>query len=378
MIGLRKRVRTGFTLVEMLVVIVIISILAALITAAAASALWSAKQTKIKVEVDMLAGAMESFKQKYNSYPPANLTCPSDGNMPPNYIANPQLVAFVARAFPRYAPVSAPSLAAQIGYDLTNAGVDVSEFNPQVALVFWLSGFSPDPTDPFNRNNITTSRSPFFSFNQTQLLAWTPAASATGSLVPAVPSSTGTLYIPNPTAPGTIAASTVPSYGIGQMVYNAPYGNAAYCYFDLSSYGALNNTVGGTWPVGQAAPNNLTNGPGVVYANSGASGSLPIEDINGLLVTLGLYNGTGNVMPYIFDVNNSGTLNVGDTFCKPSSFQIISAGQDGSFGQITTPSNGRLYPTGYNYDAPPPAGGSGDDDNVTNFCEKNALESAKP
>ena len=92
--------RTAFTLVEMLVVIVIISILAALITAAAATALWSAKQTKIKLEVDQLAGSMEAFKQKYGSYPPANLCCPGDGNR--HFTANPQLLAFVARAFPRY------------------------------------------------------------------------------------------------------------------------------------------------------------------------------------------------------------------------------------------------------------------------------------
>ncbi|HEX4142709.1 MAG TPA: prepilin-type N-terminal cleavage/methylation domain-containing protein [Pirellulales bacterium] len=376
MIRLGNRSRGGFTLVEMLVVITIISILAALITAAAASALWAAKQTKIKVEVDMLAAAMESFKQKYNSYPPANLTCPNDGNG--NLIANAQLTAFVARAFPRYAPVNAASLRAQIGYDLSNTGVDVSEFNPQVALVFWLSGFGPDPTDPFNRNNLVVSRSSFFSFNQTQLMAWTPAASATGSLVTAAPSSTGTLWVPNPNG-GTMLASTVPSYGIGQMVYNAPYGNAAYCYFDHQSYGILYNPL--TSVVGGAAYNDATNGAGVVSANSGASGSLPVENLNGLLLTFGLYNGTGNAMPYIFDVNNSSTLNQGDTFCKPTSYQIISAGQDGCFGTTippTTGSYGRLYPTAFNYDLPPPSGGSGDDDNVTNFCEKNSLESAKP
>ena len=105
------------------------------------------------------------------------------------------------------------------------------------------------------------------------------------------------------------------------------------------------------------------------------------ENFNGLpvLVTVGLYNGTGNVMPYVFDVNNSGTLNAGDTFCKPASFQIISAGQDGAFGTIHhSDQYGRLYPTGINYDLPPPNGGNGDDDNVTNFCEKSSLDAAKP
>ena len=74
--------RGGFTLVEMLVVIAIIGILAALITAAAAMALSSAKQTRIKVEVDSLASAMEAFKQKYGSYPPADLNCPGNGPQP--------------------------------------------------------------------------------------------------------------------------------------------------------------------------------------------------------------------------------------------------------------------------------------------------------
>src|ERR1700677_2154910 len=65
--------RSGFTLTEILVVIVIIAILAALITPALSAVLWSARQTKIKVEVDQLASAIEAYKAKYGSYPPANL-----------------------------------------------------------------------------------------------------------------------------------------------------------------------------------------------------------------------------------------------------------------------------------------------------------------
>ena len=99
-----------------------------------------------------------------------------------------------------------------------------------------------------------------------------------------------------------------------------------------------------------------------------------------------LSNGAGYAMPYLLDTNNSGAFNVGDTFCKPTSFQIISAGLDGSFGTMVAPSQtasgnqafGRLYPTGFNYDTPPPSGGSADDDNVTNFCERSTLDAAKP
>ncbi len=93
----------AFTLVEMLVVIAIVGILAALITPAIYQALWSARQTKIKAEVDQIAAGFEAFKSKYGSYPPANLTA-SGG------VANATLTAFVARAFPRYT-VTAASLA---------------------------------------------------------------------------------------------------------------------------------------------------------------------------------------------------------------------------------------------------------------------------
>ena len=377
MIRFGKRVRAGFTLVEMLVVIVIIAILAGLITAAAANAMWSAKQTKIKVEVDMLAAAMEAFKQKYNSYPPTNLTCPQDANM--LAAANTQLTAFVARAFPRYSPVTMNSasppalmtLPEQIGYDLTIGTGSVvlpnpTVINPQNALVFWLSGFTSDPTDPFNRTgSATLTRSSFFSFDQTRLLDYSTGLPIT---TPIAGVQTGTPY--------------------GNMIYNAPYGNAAYCYFDSHSYGTLMYpTSATTFNVGSAAPLAAFGSPptyaGIAFASTTSASTNP-EWLTATGATpsyaayVQIFNGTGYVMPYAFDLNNSGSFNVGDTFCKPTSFQIISAGQDGCFGTIAQPTQGRLYPTGYNYDVPPPGGGSGDDDNVTNFCEKNTLESAKP
>ncbi|HTU24075.1 MAG TPA: prepilin-type N-terminal cleavage/methylation domain-containing protein [Pirellulales bacterium] len=381
--------RSGFTLVEVLVVLVILAILAALITAAAANALWAAKQYKIKNEVDMLAGAMEAFKQKYNSYPPADLTCPNDANMVP--AANSLLLAFVTRAFPRYAIASSTnaytvsSIAEQIGYDLYygSGGVQIPSgaagyqytINPQIALAFWLSGFTSDPTDPFNRTgNPTLTRTAFYTFNPTQLIDVATGATA----MPTTPAIFGT--------------------PVGRMVYNAPYGNAAYCYFDYQSYGQLMWADGGSppnWYVGYSAPQAAVGSSpgygGIAFASTTATTSQNPVWLSGSRYTwLQLFNGTGYVMPYVFDTNNLGILGynqgVQDTFCKPTSFQIISAGQDGCFGTlgsasgltVNSPYNGRLYPTGYNYDLPPTAGGSGDDDNVTNFCEKSTLDAARP
>src|SRR5690349_16705564 len=60
----------GFTLVELLVVITIIGILAALITTAAIGALKSSSRTRIKAELNQIAGGFEEYKNKTTAYPP--------------------------------------------------------------------------------------------------------------------------------------------------------------------------------------------------------------------------------------------------------------------------------------------------------------------
>ncbi len=82
-------------------------------------------------------------------------------------------------------------------------------------------------------------------------------------------------------------------------------------------------------------------------------------------------------MPYFADVNNNGTIDSGETFAKPQSFQIISAVRDGRlrdhFDQIKLRSYFRLFPTGVGYDST-----GADNDNLTNFNERNSLDSARP
>jgi prepilin-type N-terminal cleavage/methylation domain-containing protein len=148
------KIRSGFTLVELLVVITIIGILAALITVAANAALKRAHEAQIKVEIDQLDAAFEQVKNKTAAYPP---NCQNDGTAPlPAPIDEPTVASdlshYMKQAFPRSresddllrAIVEYPSPGNIADYPLVlSGGLSASE-----AVVFWLGGFSSDPKFP--------------------------------------------------------------------------------------------------------------------------------------------------------------------------------------------------------------------------------------
>lgn len=190
-------------------------------------------------------------------------------------------------------------------------------FDPARALVFWLSGFSPDVTNPFVGTGI---RTPLFGFDKTRLVV---AGAAT-----------------------TVAG---PTTGFGQMWYLPQGGkNLPYVYYDYRQYGPL-----GPNPqyVGLATVGRPLNSWSYGY-------SLPTQGI---------------AVPYALDVNGNRTLDLnGDTWANPDSFQIISAGQDGHVGDLITPEPAtKLFPAGLKYTTE-------DNDNVTNFNDKSSLEDARP
>ncbi len=161
-----RRDRRAFTLTELLVVITIIAVLAALTTTGVMRAMSTARQTRIKVEVDQLDAALKAYKEKYGSYPPCNLNIDdTDPNV--RDAARAAVRSHVARAFPRYS--------GDLAADLTAAGIDTNNFRPDQALVFWLRGFSADVTNPFVSadgmqiiNGVTTTAAkttPFFEFD---------------------------------------------------------------------------------------------------------------------------------------------------------------------------------------------------------------------
>ncbi len=155
-----NRCRSGFTLVEVLVVTVIMAILLALVSTAVFPALQSAKEFAITSEAGQLGMAIDAFKSHYGSgYPPADLAEPASDGVDPLY-------NFVRDVFPRfqYDPSSAdpanpdPLTATNLRNHLQNLknedgdveGVYITSFDPGQSLVFWLVGFSNDPADPFD------------------------------------------------------------------------------------------------------------------------------------------------------------------------------------------------------------------------------------
>ena len=153
--------RSGFTLTELLIVIAIIAVLAGLIAAAAVNALRKGRETRIQLEIQNMAGAIENFKND-----------PTIGGVYPCSVAygtNPtpvqlqQAKSDLKRAFAKMFPrQNEPSLNVIInklvgdsaaGGTPNQGGYLQGGMSPSEALVFWLGGFSTDQTLPLSGAN---------------------------------------------------------------------------------------------------------------------------------------------------------------------------------------------------------------------------------
>ena len=319
----RRAGRGGFTLTELLVVISIIAVLAALGTVGVLRALDTAKQTRIKTELDSLDLALRAYKEKYGSYPPCDLTNSGPASA---------LRQHVARAFPRYN-------IANLAGDLALA-VDTTVFRPDQALVFWLQGFNPDPANPFvtpapnnyaitggSAGSVTIKLAPLFDFDKSRLFV-----------------------VPTSPAPTASVASYFPA-GVKADATGAPYlyweaGSSVInpASTTTSSYGKI------VTPTPTVTPNTF-NSAGTLFTNAGTA------------------------MPYWADTINAGVVSPNENWVNIDSFQLIASGMDGKYGVAGATTTTRLYPTGAGYDT---STALADDDNVTNFCAKARLGDAKP
>ena len=331
----------GFTLTELLVVIAIIAMLVALTSVAVMRALGTAKQTRMKTEVDQLDAAFKAYKEKYGSYPPCDLRIDPMAS-PGDPLYNAPLRQHVARAFPRYDLANLP-------IELGLAGIDVDNFRPDQTLVFWLRGFSSDPLHPFvslDDKQISggvvlmqpVKRTPLYDFDTTRLV------SLSVSGVDTVPS-----YFP-----AGVNVSSTPSVSVASPFAVWSSGGAPYLYWDAQSY----QDSAPSPPSTEAVP----------FVFNLSSPGPP------------LYADAGEAVPYWLDTNINGLtadfagVQQTEDWVNPESFQIIATGSDGRYGAGTRTS-APCYPTGGGYDS---SSNLADDDNVTNFCTAARLEDAKP
>lgn len=79
--------RAAFTLIELLVVMVLIGVLAALLLPAIQGAIRTSRDAAVGADLNTLAQALASFKEKYGDYPPSRVLLAENGHYPPTLLA---------------------------------------------------------------------------------------------------------------------------------------------------------------------------------------------------------------------------------------------------------------------------------------------------
>ena len=135
--------QTGFTLVEVLVVVVIISLLIGLATPAIVIALRKTEVATMRIELSLVEQALEAYRNEYGEYPP-DFTDVSDPTTHNQYV-----IDHLNRLFPRRQELL--NLRELKTYfkdaNLPGPSGDGGLF-PDQALLFWLRGFHPNPLFP--------------------------------------------------------------------------------------------------------------------------------------------------------------------------------------------------------------------------------------
>lgn len=158
--------RSGFTLVELLVVIVIIAMLAALITPAVMQSLTKARNSAVKAEIDMLHMALMNYQSEYGVLPPC--LEPTDFWSTGRYTSGGPAAKHIRRLFPR-----CTDPAAQLND--TNGVATEMQLTQANAIVAWLAGYTTDPRSPLVPGG---SRVKLFDFDVSRI------DSSTGSYYP--------------------------------------------------------------------------------------------------------------------------------------------------------------------------------------------------
>jgi prepilin-type N-terminal cleavage/methylation domain-containing protein len=317
--------RTGFTLIELMVVVVIIALIAGLLTAATIKALAKGKQVRCKTEISELSVAVQNFYAKFGFYPPSQIKLCEKLSYYGATTFDTESINTIRRMFPRIDMTIWGSASPTVGIDwngnnvidpatAASGPVGVTILEGDQCLVFFLGGIPANTGGPPGCTGFSTN-------------AGNPAAhvSTGGPTMPLLFEFPSSRLILRSTASGNFFYSFLDPYGSsngsGGLLSGLPYAyfsaynnrNGYNRYFSPPAFAASD-----CFTLGTIAPNGVMVWP---YAEA-----LPA---------------LGNTIP-------------APRYINPETFQIISAGPDGAIagggfgsgtvlsGQVNPPGDTRL------------------------------------
>ena len=190
--------RRGFTLIELLVAVAIISVLIALIAPAVLSALRSAREARVRVEIGNLASAIAAFKAQFGHEPPSRITLHANQVA---WDADPTSKGIIASLWPQFDFTQNDlSLAGSVTLNAPEClvfflgGVPTSVAAPAIPAP---TGFSKNVSRPFQAG--TSGRDgPFFEFDKSRLIRTNNPANTSTNLIVYVDSVSGNSGIAKP------------------------------------------------------------------------------------------------------------------------------------------------------------------------------------
>lgn len=344
----RPRSRRGFTLVELLCVIVVLSLLAALLLPAITGAISRAKEAAVSVELNLLATALQSFRDKHGELPPSRILLCEDGNY--GQFLTPAMASDYRFATPSASDISTAQLAQRSVTYLrkfwprlnlgTSSGAIYSaatgwpDFNgngtqdgPYVlsgdeCLVFFLGGVPRLIQTKDSSGNVIKTGWGMLGFGANPV---NPFPSPTGSVDPLNVSRTKPFYEFKVTYLQDADGDGMPSYcdshtGDHPICYFASYGGV-YDGNDVNFDRATSSTKASAFL--EADGDGTVSPPTLAFrvpyptarANSGGSGYLAVSPPPNPYTTTPAFSGAGPVL-----------------WQNAQTFQLLASGKDGQYG----------------------------------------------